>query len=203
MWRIPPLHHWNYSYWQMSGHDPVPAPDHWLNVVLALGALAAVAGLIGGAYLAGRYGRRASVSIKAEAHENPTGVLIVARPSVKSVGIFRIKFHKERGAVVKATEVYIDGAGVVKVDGRSRPNLDVFGNDSLVEGAEQLLTTVLILMPKPTQSVIGWLVDLDVRARHRFLYYILKIVPKVGDRGYFWTDRVFVPRSLPPQEVIH
>ncbi len=168
-----------------------------------LGAAAAFLAFAGATYAAARYGRRASVSIQADAHENPTGVLITARPSVRSVGIFRIRFDKDRGVVVKATEVYIDGAGDVQVNGRSRPNSDVFGNDSLVEGAEELLTTVLILMPKPTQSVIGWLVDLDVRARHRFLYYIVKIIPKARDRSYFWTDRVFVPRLMPPQEVVH
>ena len=186
----------------LLGQLPAPS-DTWLNIMTGLGAGAAVAGVLGGAYLAGRYGRRASVSVQAEAHENPGGVLIVARPSVKSVGIFRVRFQKERGAVVTATEMWVDGDGEVRADGRARCQPDVFRKGSLVEGAEELMTTVTIQMPKPTDPVIGWAVELEIRARHRFLYYLLKVIPKVGDKGYFWTDQVVVPRPPPPQKVIH
>jgi hypothetical protein len=182
---------------------PTPAaPDHLLDVMLMLGALAAVAGVLGGLYLAARYGRRASVSIEAKAYDKGTGILIVARPRVKSVGIFRVKFHKVRGAAVKATETWIDEEGKVRVEGVTRPHFKAFGRDDLVEGSEELVTTVLILMPRPKAAVIGWMVDLEIRGRHRFTYYIFKAIPKVPDRGYFWTDRVFVDRPTTAAEVV-
>jgi hypothetical protein len=88
--------------------------------------------------------------------------------------------------------MWVDGEGKTQY-GRSRPQTDAFG-DSLVEGSEELATTCTILLPKPTEAVIGWAVYLEIRARHRFLYYFLKVIPKVRDRGYLWTDQVFVPR---------
>jgi len=73
---------------------------------------------------------------------------------------------------------------VVRTDGRSRPQSDVFGKYSLVEGAEELLTTVTILMPEPTDPVIGWAVELEIRARHRFLLH-LQGHPKSERQGLF------------------
>ncbi len=190
-------------WWALWGNQPpgAAASDHWLNVMLGLGGLAAVAGVVGGAYLAARYGRRASVSIKAEARPNNSGVLIVARPIVKSVGIFRVRFEEEEGAVVKATEVWIDDDRKVRVEigerslGRTGSNSEAFTNDTFVEGSEELQTTVLIPMPPPTARVIGWMVSLEVYARSRFLYDLFR-----GRRPYWWTDRVFVERPGIPSE---
>ena len=48
-----------WALWDHAHSTGSAPPDRWLNVMLGLGAASAVAGVIGGAYLAARYGRRA------------------------------------------------------------------------------------------------------------------------------------------------
>lgn len=182
-----------------AGAAPLPPPDHWLNVMMGLGAVAAVLGLMGAVYVAGRYGRRASVSLaEAKAYEVPAGTLVVARPSIRSVGVFRIRFLKQLGSVVTAYETGVNEDGSLP-RGHQRSQTDLFG-DSFVEGSEELVTTATLLLPEPSPSVVGWTVYLEIRARHRFLYFIFKMIPKVRDRGYLWTDQVFIPRSSVTRE---
>ena len=145
-----------------------PAPDTWLNIMLGLAAIATTAGFAAGAIFTGRYGRRASVSISATATAVPGGYLIVARPSVKAVGVFQVKFTKgEDGSQLQVAQVFIDGEWQPIRDPVERRN-NLFG-DAFVEGGEELVTTTLIPVPKPPGSVIGWLLWLQVCAPNRFL----------------------------------
>jgi hypothetical protein len=196
--------------------------DHWLNIVLGLAALATLAGFAAGAIFTGRYGRRASVSLSAKATPVPGGYLIVARPSVKAVGVFRVKFTKgEEGSQLQVTQVFIDAEWQpVRVPDERRSNL--FG-DSFVEGGEELTTTTVIAVPKPPASVIGWFLWLQVCAPNRFLRLdwvrrglrwppirwvvgwrsfrklrakipapIRRYVRRILN-GWQWTDQIFVP----------
>ncbi|MGH9007426.1 MAG: hypothetical protein ACRDV6_06915, partial [Acidimicrobiales bacterium] len=82
-------------------------PDHWLNILTGSGATAAVVGVVGGAAFAARYGRRASLTISATAEPAKGGYLIIVRPCVKAVGIFRVKFTRgSAGSQVLVTEKY-------------------------------------------------------------------------------------------------
>ena len=60
-------------YHHMLQAAPLAPPDHWVNVLTALGAGAAFVGFVLGAIFTGRYGRRASISLTAEAVPMPGG----------------------------------------------------------------------------------------------------------------------------------
>jgi hypothetical protein len=156
--------------------------DHpWLTIVTGLGSLATAAGVITGATLAVLYGRKASVSITASPHATPSGVVVAARPIVKAVGIFRVKFHATEGVIVRLTEVYIE-EGELK-EGRFWTKTGAFGQQ-YVDAGEELPTTVVFPPIRPPGSVIGWLVYLKVAAPTRLMRF----------RSAWWMDQVFVPR---------
>jgi hypothetical protein len=127
---------------------------HWLTIVTGLGAVATAAGVAAGACLAMRYGRRASVSVSAKAYPTLTGIVIATRPVVKAVGIFRVKFHGPKGAVVKVTEIYINDSRELQ-DGLSRDRDAVFGTQ-FVEAGEELTTTSVFPPTSPSPRVIGF-----------------------------------------------
>lgn len=131
----------------------------------ALGGLAVVIAAI----FALRYGRRASVSISARVRSSEAGLFIEARPSVKAVGAFRVKFRKgAEGSTVTVTQMWQDMNGTINEGLTYPPENSVFG-DSFVDGGEELLTTTLIPIPGVTQrSVIGWTVWFEVRGAGRF-----------------------------------
>ncbi len=146
----------------------VPAPDHWLNVMTEVGATAGALGIAAGAFFAARYGRRASVSLEATVLPTPAGFVIVARPSVKAVGIFRVRFVRgNSGSKVMVVEMYQDDKGEPH-PALTYPRLNVFG-EAFVDGGEELVTTTLIPVPVPPASVIGWAVWFEVHAPNRFL----------------------------------
>jgi hypothetical protein len=204
-------------------------PDHWLNVILGLAAIATTLGFLAGGIFTARYGRRASVSISAEVSDVPGGYLIVARPSVKAVGVFRVKFTKgEGGSQLQVTQVFVDAEWQpARVPEERR--FDLFG-DSFVEGGEELTTTTVIPVPKPPGSVVGWFLWLQVCAPNRFLrldwlrwvvhqvrpirwasgtklaLFIRRNTPAPIRRrvrralnGWQWTDQVFVPIPKEPR----
>jgi hypothetical protein len=111
-------------------------------------------------------------------------VVIAARPSVKAVGVFQVRFREKRGAVVRVTEMFVDTAGTPRA-ARTYEEEDVFG-EAFVEGGEELISTILFPVPSPTAAVIGWRVDFEIRAANRFL----------PGEAWSWTDQVFVPRPL-------
>jgi hypothetical protein len=163
-------------------HHTTPPSDTWLNIVLGAAAIATVLGFAGGLYLAVRYGRKLSVAISGETHPTPTGVVIAARPSVRAVGVFRVHFNEERGAVIRATEVYINDDGDL-TDGRYWERDDVFGA-SFVEGGEELTTTTLFQLPEPVSRLVGWRLSIEIRIRNRF----------IPGSSWSWADQVFVPK---------
>ncbi len=169
-------------------------PDRWLNVMTGLGASAAVLAFLGGAYLAARYGRRASISISADISELPGGsVLIAARPEVKAVGLFRVKFHGTAGAVIRVREVYAVEESVSQTglwEGQFRLAAAIFGerdeDQQFAESGEALRTTVLFRVPAP-DGVIGWMVVVSIKAPSRWM---------PGASGA-WGDKIFVVRPEP------
>jgi hypothetical protein len=174
---------WDHPWHYLTQHPFHYLAQHGLNLVIGVGAFATAAGVVTGGLVAYAYGRRASVSISAVAHTRPTRVLLAARPVVKGTGIFALRFHRERGAVVQATEVYVDPAGVLH-DARVWIASSVFGQQQ-VDSGEELATTVLFSLPLPHDSVVGWRVSVGIRAPTR------RAFPKASAA---WADRVFVPR---------
>lgn len=183
-----------WALWAKAPKGATP-PDRWLNVVLGLGAVAAVLAFAGGTYLAARYGRRASISIDANVTELPDhSVLISARPVVNAVGLFRVRFHGTSGAVVRVRNVYavdpsISPKGLWEGEFRLAPA--IFGDDDdqtqqFVESGEALKTTVLFRVPVP-EGVIGWMVAVSIKAPTRWM---------PGSSGA-WGDKVFLGRPKP------
>ena len=186
-----------WGLWHNHQESGSPTPDRWLNVVLGLGAAAAVLAFLGGVYLAARYGRRASISISAEITPLSGGdVLISARPEVTAVGLFKVKFHGTSGAVIRVREVYAVDAAVSPTglwEGKYRLAAAVFGEDDdnkqFAESGEALKTTVLFRTPAP-EGVVGWMVVVSIKAPTRWI---------PGASGA-WGDKVFLTRPK-PQEV--
>jgi hypothetical protein len=144
----------------------------------------AVAGVVTGASIALLYGRKASVSITATSHVTEWGVVIAARPIVKAVGLFRVRFHAIEGATVQLTEVYVED-GELK-EAQSWTDAGAFGQQ-YVDAGEELATTVIFPPVNPPGSVIGWNVYLKIAAP----------TPLARLRGAWWTDQIFVPRPEP------
>jgi hypothetical protein len=149
--------------------------------VTGLGAGATFAGVAVGAYLAAMYGRRGSVSVSGVAHALPSGVVVTARPCVKAVGLFRVKFQEEGGATVRLTELC--KVGLDLKEGFEWEQSGVFGQQ-YVDAGEELRTTV-IFQPGLRPEVVGWNLYLRVEATTRLF----------KSRTGWWADQVFVPRD--------
>jgi len=159
----------------------IPTPDHLFNIVTEVGATVGALGVAAGAFIAARYGRRASVSVSAEAYITPVGVVLATRPVVRAVGIFPVRFHGTRGVLVGVTEVKRGDDGKL-VTGQTWEQVEAFGPEH-VEPGEELPTTVLFQVGPLTESIIGWRIDLGVQAPTRFLA-----------SSSAWADQIFVPR---------
>jgi hypothetical protein len=208
--------------WGSGSQAAAPPSDGWLNLWLGAAAIATLAGVVIGGIFTARYGRRASVSLTAAAEPVPGGFLIIARPSVKAVGVFRIKFTKgEEGSQLLVSETYVAADWQPT---RVQPVVvkDLFG-DTFVEGGEELTTTTMVALPAPPGSVIGWTLWIQVCAPNRFLRlswlrWVLRRRPiawvlrwttvrwmrertpnwisnrvRRAFNGWQWTDQVFVP----------
>ena len=160
---------------------------HWLTIVTAIGAVATAAGVATGGWLAARYGRRASASISAQVYATPQGVVMATRPSVKAVGIFRVKFHVTKGVKVHVQEVFISDDGEL-ASARYWENGTNWGQQ-YVDAGEELTTTVLFRLLDPPVRVIGWQVYLSVSAPTRL------VAPNASAS---WVDQIFV--ALPDRE---
>lgn len=159
---------------------------HWFIIVTSMGAVAATAGVVAGSVLAALYGRRASASLTATASTGDLHVVLAARPVVRAVGIFRVKFHPERGARVRVQEVYIDDSGDLKLAERRWDKTTGWERQQYVDAGEELTTTVVFRLPLPTLRVVGWQVFLNVDAPRR------RTAPGATSA---WSDQVFVPRA--------
>ena len=154
---------------------------HGLNILIGLGAGAGALGVAGGAWLALRYGRRASVSVAAVAHSIPGGLVVVStRPVVKAVGVRRVEF-KEKGVTVRVAEVYVQDGDLH--EGRFWVEDGAFAKE-YVDAGEELSTTVVFAPTQPPASVIGWTVYLRVAAP--------VLLPNW--RTNSWADQCFVIR---------
>lgn len=163
-------------------HQAPASSDPWLNIVLGVAAVATTLGVFAGGYLAARYGRKASVSISAEAHTIDGGVVIATRPVVRAVGLFRVKFKDDAGAAVWLTEMYLDDQGGLSSGSKWKQD-NIFG-PSFVEGGEDLTSTVLFHQPEPKPRVVGWRVSIEITVANRLL----------PGKGWSWADQVFVPK---------
>lgn len=126
------------------------------------------------------YSRRANVSISAEIHKTPRGLLLAARPSVEQIGPFRLKFRKEKGAELAVTEILIFESGKAET-GREIPAKAFPGNELFVSQGETLNSSVLFPLSAPQSSELaGWSVSLNVAGGGSLRH------------GVRWADRVFV-----------
>lgn len=160
---------------------------HWATIVTAVGALIAATGvLVGGSY-ATLYGRRASVSLSAEAHKIPDAFLVATRVRVKAVGVFRVKFHETVGATVRLSEARIADDGSLHVEsedsGRSWAETKAFAQQ-YVDPGEELSTTITFGPLHPEESVVGWMAFVYIYAPTRLARV----------RTAYWADRIFVAR---------
>lgn len=160
--------------------------DNLLDGFLIAGSTAAAAGVTAGGYAVLRYGRRASVSITAEAHVVSSGFIVSTRPTVRAVGVFPVKFRATDGVVVRLTEVYVADGELVESEIAS--DSGHFG-EGYADPGEELTTTVTFGPIHPPDSVIGWQAFLRVAAPTRLEKF----------RTWRWSDQVFIPRpvSLP------
>jgi hypothetical protein len=185
-----------WALWGNRQEPGSPTPDRWLNAMLGLAAVATILAFVGGAYLAARYGRRASISIDADVTELPDrSVLIAARPVVNAVGLFRLKFHGPRGAVIRVRNVYavepsVSPKGLWEGEFRLAPA--IFGDDDknqqFVESGEALKTTVLFRV-SVSDGVIGWVVAVSIKAPTRWMPW----------SSVAWGDKIFLARPKPKE----
>lgn len=154
----------------------------WSHIFAAVGSTAA---LMAAAVAAGFYGRKATAILAAEAHIADHMVLLSARPSVRAVGVFRLRFSGDDGATIRVTEVWRDEDGLV--DGQFWEAGAVFGpaaggGGHFVEAGETLLTTVLFNLGPLPPGVVGWRVSFGINVERR----------RFGG-SWSWADQVFVP----------
>jgi hypothetical protein len=152
----------------------------WSDAFSAAGATAAVAATVGGAVVAVRYGRKATAQVEGDAHETAGTTIVVVRPSVRAVGVFRLVFAPGDGCSVSVTEVWVTPDGLA--DGRQWRSDAIFG-PSFVEAGETVWTTVIFDVGPPHPQVAGWRVVLDVAVARKFR----------RDKVWSWDDRIFVP----------
>jgi hypothetical protein len=185
-----------FAWWALWGNQTTKVAggsDRWLNFALGLAGIATAAGVAGGAYLAARYGRRASISIRATVEAlDDGGVIIAARPVVKAVGLFRVNFHGPRGALVRVREHLLvdpDESPTGMKQGLYWELVAVF-EEQFAEAGEELATTVLFrLPPARDRKVVGWIVAVAIESPTRWM---------PGSSGA-WGDKIFVAR---PQSIL-
>jgi hypothetical protein len=172
----------------LLGQGPAPS-DHWLNIVLGVaGILTGVAVVFGAAFTL-RYGRVASVSVTATPKLIHEGILVVVRPSIKAAGVLAVKMFRGRGSLVTVAEV-IQAGNAINLQ-TSIETENVF-EDSFVVGGEELLTTTIVPMPRLSEALLGWSVELKVYAPNRILRFdLLGRFVRIRPMRWFWqTTRV-------------
>jgi hypothetical protein len=136
------------------------------------------AGVVGGAYVAIRYGRRANASITAEAHRTASGdVVVVARPQVTALGWRRLQL---KSAEITVTEVLQGDTGEM-VDGKA--SCEPVFCDQHAEPGETLTSTTAIPWGSPSTKLIGWRASIHVDVR------------RWSGGTWSWSDQIFVPHT--------
>lgn len=160
--------------------------DHLYNFLTAAGAGAGALGVGAGAIFAFLFGRRASAAIRAALYETAAGFVISTQPTVKAVGIFRVKF-RDQGVVVRLAEVVVDSDGNLVENGNHWEYPGAF-DEEYVDPGEELTTTVTFAPTRPEEAVIGWQVYLQISAPTRIGWA----------RTSGWGSQVFVARPVGP-----
>lgn len=173
---------------------------HPLAAVTELGAGATFLGVVAGALLAFIYGRKGSVSVSGVAYYTPYGLVVAARPCVRAVGVFRVKFRRKVGATVRLQEVYLIG-GALK-SGRWWDELEVF-KQQFVDAGEDLNTTVVFAPEPAPPTMIGWNIFLNIAAP-RPLWGLRTLSRLFRPRASWWADQAFVcrPQEPPPPPIM-
>ncbi len=127
------------------------------------------------------YCRKATAIVAGEAHRAGGDVLIAARPSVRAVGIFRLRFGQDGGSWLRLTEIERGPDSLVSGRQWDQP-ISVFGAGSFVEAGETLTTTVVFDVGRPDEAVLGWRLSFGISVG-RFR--------KAQD--WAWADRMFIP----------
>ncbi len=183
--------------------------DTWLNVSLGGGAIFGAAAVIVGAYFTARYGRRASVSIAAEAQRSKYSCAVVARPSIKAVGVFKVRFSH---CSIKVAEIRHVADGSLVASEHPQIMEDVF-HSAYVDGGEDLRTSVLVPVLMPSREIVAWAVRFELKVLPRFLRHfqpalaelaLLRLPQflrgwcvKESLRASYWYETVFV--AVPPE----
>lgn len=167
-----------------------PAPDQLFDFVTEIGAAATAIGVAVGGLFAAHYGKRASTSVSATASETPNGIMMVVRPVIKAVGIFRVHFEEGRGSYISVQEMIFDGEGVLVPRG-DPVRTEGFFDGQFVEAGEELTTSVLFSQVPCSDSTVGWQVFLRVGSPLRWSRLRRTENP-------WWNDRVFVSNQWPP-----
>jgi hypothetical protein len=150
-----------------------------VNVLVAAGAAAAIAGVIGGAVVAFFFGKRATIGVEARLVDSRGTSILVVRPSVTSLGFRKFKFSKqEPGGRIRVREV-LSSRGHRSLGDDLYEVENVFG-EQFANGGETITEESLIFVDPPGDAAVGWSV-LFLATRRRLLRK-----PKS------WRDRVFV-----------
>ena len=160
---------------------PMPA---WVDAAEAAGAISATLAFLGGAAVTTRYGRRANASVSAHAFDLGNEALIVIRPSISAIGVFRLRFSgAEGGAQIRVTEVCRSDRGLS--DGRFW-DLGAIFETEFVEAGETLTTSVVLTVDTPAGIVLGWRVSFGVQVERW---------PEIRGVAWAWADRTFLARG--------
>jgi len=140
--------------------------DHWLNVSLGVGAILGGAAVVVGGFFTARYGRRASVSVSAHVQRTAHSCAVVVRPSVKAVGVFKVRL---KHSTVKVAEVRREDDGQIRaVDPPPWGQDDVF-RSAYADGGEELQISVFVPVLMPRENVVAWAARFEITVEPRFL----------------------------------
>lgn len=164
--------------------------DGW-NVLESLSTLAGSLVLVGGALLAGRYGRKANPTVEAEAFPRPDGsVILAARASVSVPGVLAVKLAKDgaHAPIVRVVEVLIGRDGELRA-GAEYEGKTVIAGGERVGGGETVSKTDEFPLPVPTLNLVGWRV-----------FFLVDAARWPRSRGWWqWAADCFVPVPEKPE----
>lgn len=156
-----------------------------LPIATFVGALAAAATFLtflGGIVIGWRYRKKATLDITAEAHVTDQGIVLATRPSLSSVGPFRLTFASDGGDVVSVTPLTATGDGGYSVDETDIITLEAFPDHEFVGQGETVTSTQVVRLPRDAAvGLIGWNVAVNVTSRGWIR------------NGISWMARAFVP----------
>lgn len=167
--------------------------DHLYNFLTAAAAIVAVLTFAGGLAAAILYRHKATLGIEAELSAANNGSILAVRPSVGSVGPFKLRFADMDGSVVEIIKVFPSETGTRTeiYDPPKRRNAfpaDEKGNNQFVSPGETLASSLLFRVDPIPTDLFGWLVAFNVASKGRLIR-----------RGLYWADRIFLPVGSSPK----